>query len=177
MFKHTGIVRRIDDIGRIVIPKEVRRRFRLHDGDPIEIGESENMIALKKYSVFELFTETNQKLIRIFSRITDMPVILCNTTHALASTMHMFSNSGTGEQFKNVLITTELSEHIRDDKNRCIGLKISDETECKVGFIERVVIDGTIEGVLIIPETEKEITDKHKACLKFCASAIPSITE
>ena len=47
MFKHTGIVRRIDDIGRIVIPKEVRRRFRLHDGDPIEIGESENMIALR----------------------------------------------------------------------------------------------------------------------------------
>ena len=106
-----------------------------------------------------------------------MPVILCNTTHALASTMYMFSNSGTEEQFKNVLITTELSEHIRDDKNKCIGLKISDETECKVGFIERVVIDGTIEGVLIIPETGKEITDKHKACLKFCASAISSITE
>ena len=52
-----------------------------------------------------------------------------------------------------------------------------DEIECKVEFIERVVIDGTIEGVLIIPETGREITDKHKACLKFCASAISSVTE
>lgn len=177
MFKHTGIVRRIDDIGRIVIPKEVRRRFRLHDGDPIEIGESENMIVLRKYSVLELFDETSQKLITIFSRITDMPVILCNTTHALFSTMRMFSISSAAEQFKNVSITTELSECIKDETNKCIGLKISEETEQKVGFAERIIINGSIEGVLIIPELGRKITDEHKTCLRFCASAISSVTE
>ena len=177
MFKHTGIVRRIDDIGRISIPKEVRRRFRLHDGDPIEIGESENMIVLRKYSVLELFDETSQKLITIFSRITDMPVILCNTTHALFSTMRMFSISSAAEQFKNVSITTELSECIKDETNKCIGLKISEETEQKVGFAERIIINGSIEGVLIIPELGRKITDEHKTCLRFCASAISSITE
>ena len=177
MFKHTGIVRRIDDIGRISIPKEVRRRFRLHDGDPIEIGESENMIVLRKYSVLELFDETTQKLITIFSKITDMPVILCNSTHALCSTMRMFSISRAAEQFKNVSITTELSECIRDGKNKCIGLKISEETEQKVGFAERIIINGATEGVLIIPESKRRITDEHKACLRFCASAISSVTE
>lgn len=177
MFKYTGIVRRIDDIGRIGIPKELRRRFRLHDGDPIEIGESENMIVLRKYSVLELFDETSQKLITIFSRITDMPIILCNTTHALFSTMRMFSISSAAEQFKNVSITTELSECIKDETNKCIGLKISEETEQKVGFAERIIINGSIEGVLIIPELGRKITDEHKTCLRFCASAISSVTE
>lgn len=35
--KATGIVRRIDDLGRIVIPKEIRRSFRIREGDPLEI--------------------------------------------------------------------------------------------------------------------------------------------
>jgi len=37
MVKSTGIVRRIDDLGRLVIPKEIRRTFRIREGDPLEI--------------------------------------------------------------------------------------------------------------------------------------------
>ena len=49
--KATGIVRRIDDLGRIVIPKEIRRTQRIHEGDPIEIYTNrEGEIMLKKYS-------------------------------------------------------------------------------------------------------------------------------
>ena len=177
MFKHTGIVRRIDEAGRILIPREVRRRFRLREGDPVEIGENENMVALRKYSVLELFDDTTQKLIRCFSKMTDMPVILCNTTHALCSTMQMFSISRAAEQFKNVSMTTELSEAVRNEDNDCVGLMISNETEHKVAFVEKIVVNGTIEGVLIIPATGKKITDEHRTCLRFCASAIASVAE
>ena len=49
--KATGIVRRIDDLGRIVIPKEIRRTMRIREGDPMEIFTSrEGEILLKKYS-------------------------------------------------------------------------------------------------------------------------------
>ena len=48
--KNTGIIRRIDDLGRILIPKEIRRRLRLVDGDPIEFFLEEDMICLKKYN-------------------------------------------------------------------------------------------------------------------------------
>ena len=177
MFKHTGIVRRIDEAGRILIPREVRRRFRLREGDPVEIGENENMVALRKYSVLELFDDTTQKLIRCFSKMTDMPVILCNTTHALCSTMHMFSISRAAEQFKNVSMTTELSEAVRNENNNCIGLTISNETEHKVAFAEKIVVNGEIEGVLIIPATGKKIADEHRTCLRFCAFAIASVAE
>lgn len=49
--KATGIVRRIDDLGRVVIPKEIRRTMRIHEGDPLEIyTESDGTVIFKKYS-------------------------------------------------------------------------------------------------------------------------------
>ncbi len=49
--KATGIVRRIDDLGRVVIPKEIRRTLRIRESDPLEIfTDREGEIILKKYS-------------------------------------------------------------------------------------------------------------------------------
>ncbi|MBQ1821793.1 MAG: AbrB/MazE/SpoVT family DNA-binding domain-containing protein [Clostridia bacterium] len=48
--KATGIVRRIDELGRIVIPKEIRRVLRIREGDPIEIFTDEDGVVLKKYA-------------------------------------------------------------------------------------------------------------------------------
>lgn len=45
----SGIIRRIDDLGRVVIPKEVRRAVRIHEGDPLEIFSTPEGILLKKY--------------------------------------------------------------------------------------------------------------------------------
>ena len=49
--KATGIIRRIDDLGRIVIPKEIRRNIGLREGDAMEIFLEDNRICLEKYSI------------------------------------------------------------------------------------------------------------------------------
>lgn len=51
--KATGIVRRVDDLGRVVIPKEIRRAMHIHEGDPLEIFTEGNTICFKKYEVDE----------------------------------------------------------------------------------------------------------------------------
>jgi len=51
--KATGIIRRIDDLGRIVIPKDIRRILRIHENDPMEIFVSEDGIILKKYNYIQ----------------------------------------------------------------------------------------------------------------------------
>lgn len=60
--KATGIVRRIDDLGRVVIPKEIRRTLRIREGDPLEIfTDKEGEVILKKYSpIGELSDFANQ---------------------------------------------------------------------------------------------------------------------
>ena len=45
--KTTGVVRRIDDLGRIVVPKEIRKNLRIHDGESLEIFVDKDMVALK----------------------------------------------------------------------------------------------------------------------------------
>lgn len=47
--KATGIIRRIDDLGRVVITKEIRRTLRLREGDPLEIYLDNDMVCFKKY--------------------------------------------------------------------------------------------------------------------------------
>ena len=62
--KATGIVRRIDDLGRIVIPKEIRRTLRIREADPLEIfTDREGEIILKKYSPIGELGDTAQEYV------------------------------------------------------------------------------------------------------------------
>lgn len=82
--KATGVVRRIDDLGRIVIPKEIRRTLRIKEGDPIEIfTDKEGEVILKKYSpIGELsefatgYAETLAKTTGHIACITDKDSII-----------------------------------------------------------------------------------------------------
>ena len=49
--KSTGIMRRIDDLGRVVIPREIRRMLNLQEGDPLELFVADEMVCLQKYYV------------------------------------------------------------------------------------------------------------------------------
>ena len=55
--KATGIIRRIDELGRVVIPREIRRSLKIREGDPLEILIEKNCICFKKYSTLGSFSE------------------------------------------------------------------------------------------------------------------------
>ena len=61
--KSTGIVRRVDELGRIVMPVELRRSLNIEIKDPIEIYVDENMICLKKYEIKCMFCENQIGLV------------------------------------------------------------------------------------------------------------------
>lgn len=63
MMKATGIVRRVDDLGRIVIPKEIRRTMRIHEGDPLEIfTDKDGSVTFKKYTPLDELTPKQMAL-------------------------------------------------------------------------------------------------------------------
>ena len=72
--KATGIVRRIDDLGRFVIPKEIRRTMRIREGDPLEFFVSDRTIVLKKYrpSTEELAEECVKFVNKVRNNITSI---------------------------------------------------------------------------------------------------------
>lgn len=60
--KETGIVRRLDDLGRLVIPKEIRKMYKMKEGDSIEIYISNNTICIRKYDETSSFYEQIEKM-------------------------------------------------------------------------------------------------------------------
>ena len=75
--KATGIVRRIDDLGRVVIPKEIRRTLRIRDGDPLEIyTEKDGEVIFKKYSPMGGLSEYASQICDSMSKTTNCPAAI-----------------------------------------------------------------------------------------------------
>lgn len=66
MTKCIGIVRRIDDLGRVVIPKEIRRTMKIREGDPLIISTTENGVLFEKYDVNADITDSLKTVIDNF---------------------------------------------------------------------------------------------------------------
>lgn len=84
--KATGIVRRIDDLGRVVVPKEIRRVLRIREGDPLEIytGNSGEVI-LKKYSPINELGQFAGEYVETVSKVLGGTVIVSDTDQVVAA--------------------------------------------------------------------------------------------
>ena len=83
--KATGIVRRIDDLGRVVIPKEIRRTMRIREGDPLEIfTASDGEVIFKKYSPIGELSEFAGQYTDVLYRATNLPVVITDRDHVIA---------------------------------------------------------------------------------------------
>ncbi len=86
IMKATGIVRRIDDLGRVVIPKEIRRTMRIREGDPLEIyTDNEGGVIFKKYSQIEELSIITTQLCESITEECKLPVVICDRDHCIAS--------------------------------------------------------------------------------------------
>jgi len=83
--KATGIVRRIDDLGRVVIPKEIRRTLRIKEGDPLEIyTDREGEVIFKKYSPIGELNEFASQYAETLWRTCELPVAICDRDSIIA---------------------------------------------------------------------------------------------
>lgn len=105
----SGLVRRIDDLGRIVIPKEIRRSLGVHEGDPFEIMLDGKRIVLEKYSsllnlegLYDLYLET------LYQSCGGGSLAICNQEYVLAAKGCSISTDNP--------ISSELKEKIRAGK-------------------------------------------------------------
>ena len=116
--KATGIVRRIDDLGRVVIPKEIRRTLRIKEGTPLEIfTDREGEIILKKYSPIGELSLFAKEYAESLSQATGM--LSCITDHD-----QVVAAAGPGsKEFIGKLISSQLEAVINDREAKCLSAR------------------------------------------------------
>jgi len=147
--KATGIVRRIDDLGRVVIPKEIRRTLRIREGDPLEIyTDRDGTVIFKKYSPI--------------GELSDFAKHICDSVSAAADTMCavcdrdcVVSVSGGGKrELSDKRISPALEGLMAERRSyRCEGqseLRVSDSDErFFVSAMAPVIADGDVIGCVL----------------------------
>ena len=84
--KATGIVRRIDDLGRVVIPKEIRRTMRIREGDPLEIfTDRDGEVVFKKYSPVGELSPFAVQYADVLTRACGLTVLICDRDRVVAA--------------------------------------------------------------------------------------------
>lgn len=85
--KSTGVTRKIDELGRVVIPKEIRRNLGIRDGENLEIFTDEESIILKKHSLISKYEDLANKLTELIYNIYKIDIIITDREKVISSSI------------------------------------------------------------------------------------------
>lgn len=172
--KATGIVRRIDDLGRVVIPKEIRRTLRIREGDPLEIfTDREGEIILKKYSpIGELATFAKQYA---DSLAQSMECLVCITDMD-----QIIAAAGNGKKdMQDKYITKELEKKLEEraeilaalGEQKFIRVVNEQEESYKFQAVCPILCEGDVIGsVMLLTRDEKRKFGEMERRMTACAA-------
>ncbi len=155
--KATGIVRRIDDLGRVVIPKEIRRTLRIREGDPLEIFvDREGEVILKKYSpISELGDFAKEYADALFDSLGHT-VLICDRDEFIAV------SGASKKDYLNKSIGPKVEQAIQDrtviTESNESTIEIADGNEEKVSsyIVGPIIANGDPIGCVMIMSKEGE---------------------
>ncbi|NLP34666.1 MAG: stage V sporulation protein T [Clostridiales bacterium] len=158
--KATGIVRRIDDLGRVVVPKEIRRTLRIREGDPLEIfTDREGEIILKKYSPIGELGQFAKEYAEALAQTTGQIIIISDKDQFIAvagaSKKELITKS-ISRDLEDVINERENIVAAKGDKN-FINLMNDDESDYTYQVIAPILSEGDAIGAVIILTKDAKI--------------------
>lgn len=154
--KATGIVRRIDDLGRIVIPKEIRRTLRIRESDPLEIfTDREGEIILKKYSPIGEMTTFAKQYAESLAQVSGHTAVISDRDQFIAT-------AGGGKTLLNKSISKALEEKITNRETSMASkgernfIQISNDQneEYLHQAITPIICEGDVIGAVVLLEND-----------------------
>ena len=169
--KATGIVRRIDDLGRVVIPKEIRRTMRIREGDPLEIfTDRDGEVIFKKYSPIGELGEFAAQYAETLYKTSGFPVCITDKDSIIAT-----AGLPKKELFEKP-VSSDI-ERVMEDKKHYLSdgsgkLTITESNEkYSAGVISPIIAEGDIIGnVIVIKENETDNITETELKLANAAS-------
>ena len=181
--KATGVVRRIDDLGRIVIPKEIRKTLRIKEGDPLEIfTDREGQVILKKYSPIGELSEFATEYAETLAKTTGHIACITDKDTVIAV------SGGSKKEYLEQSISKDI-ERIMDYKevytskeNNDVAVPITKNAEGKKNnsqVVYPIISDGDAIGtVILLSKDEKtKMTEVEKKVVQSAASFLGSQME
>lgn len=169
--KATGIVRRIDDLGRVVIPKEIRRTLRIREGDPLEIYVArDGEVILKKYSPIQELGHFAQEYAEALFDSFQHPVLITDRDEVIAVA------GESKKDYENQAISPALEEFISGRKTvleNTAGEKafVHHKQEELLGYcVSPIIANGDAIGSLVMLGREAELTIVQQKALEIGAS-------
>lgn len=172
--KATGIVRRIDDLGRVVIPKEIRRTLRIKEGTPLEIfTDREGQVILKKYSPIGELSIFAKEYAEALAQTTGC--VACITDHD-----QVVAAAGTGSrEFNGKEISGRLEEAISARESKCLNGNekgkipvVDDQRDLLYSQLMQPIISAgdAIGSVILMGKNDKDVMgDAEKMLVKTAA--------
>lgn len=169
--KATGIVRRIDDLGRVVIPKEIRRTLRIREGDPLEIfTDRDGEVIFKKYSPMGEMGALAAELAEALARTAGMSCAICDRDAVIAAA------GGAKKDILEKNISAELEQIMEQRVAYERGVGEGQELSVTTGDMYFVVAavpiitDGDVSGCVAFV-SEDENAAAAEVTVKLCQTA------
>ncbi len=169
--KATGIVRRIDDLGRVVIPKEIRRTLRIREGDPLEIFvDRDGEVILKKYSPISELSDFAKEYAEALYDSLGHPVLICDRDTYIAVA------GGSKKDYLNKNIS-DLVEKTMEERNSVLmnqqdSVSIVDGNDEAISAytIGPIIANGDPIGAVIIVAKEGTVGDVEQKAVETASS-------
>ena len=173
--KSTGITRRIDDLGRIVIPKEIRKNLKIKENEELEIFINNDEIILKKFSPFNDSEKVLSDYIKVINDMTGNDVVITDRDKVILSS----------KRLEEKLLNKKLSEYVNDlIENRSIflsndmkGIEVIDNEKIKQNYyFIPFIIDSDVVGSIIM-FSSKEFDENSKSLLLIASKLLVNYIE
>ena len=156
--KATGIVRRIDDLGRVVIPKEIRRTFRIREADPLEIFTTrEGEIILKKYSPLGEMSTFAKQYAESLAQVSGHIAVIADRDQivAVSGGMRILISKNITKALETVMENRDCILASREDR---AFIKLAEEMseECEQEAICPILCEGDVIGAVALLATENK---------------------
>ncbi|MBR3554166.1 MAG: AbrB/MazE/SpoVT family DNA-binding domain-containing protein [Clostridia bacterium] len=168
--KATGIVRRIDDLGRVVIPKEIRRTMRIREGDPLEIyTAADGEVIFKKYSPMGELEPYTRQYAEVLHRATAMPAVICDRDRVIAATGRA-KKELLGKRISSALEALMEARASFPGEGAAAAPRVSDESEETAAVMFPILGGGDVMGaVLLLQSDDAAPTDTEIKLMQVAA--------
>lgn len=169
--KETGILRRIDELGRIVVPKEIRKKLKIREGDNLDIFVSEDTVILRKYSPLNDLETILKVLLDGYKRISNITVVVTDLTKIVASSKPEIEADSLITEIYNQLLSQK--EQLTINKN--FGVQITEDYKSNQNILIKPIVNyGDLFGSVILfseyetLQNQQEVIDIiHYFCTEY----------